>query len=49
MAENVNNQDFNSTFDQVFKSESEKISAQLSQKIMIALVGDVNSGKSSTN
>lgn len=46
---NLNNmEEFNKVFEEAFEKESEEINAQLSQKILLALVGDVNSGKSST-
>ena len=48
MSETVNNKDFENAFEDVFKTETKKINDQLAQQIMIALVGDVNSGKSST-
>ncbi|TDM12293.1 GTPase [Macrococcus lamae] len=48
MEETMNNKDFDSAFEDIFKNESSKINEQLSKQIMIALVGDVNSGKSST-
>lgn len=35
-------------FDRLFDEQSEEISNQLDQKILIAMIGDVNAGKSST-
>lgn len=43
-----NSKEFDQAFDDVFKEEAAEINKQLSKKIMIALVGDVNYGKSST-
>lgn len=36
------------SFDEIFKKESETINKQLKKEILIAMVGDVNAGKSST-
>ena len=35
-------------FDQLFKEKSEEINEQLEREVLIALIGDVNAGKSST-
>lgn len=35
-------------FDQAFEQETEKVNAQLEQEILFAMIGDVNTGKSST-
>ena len=35
-------------FDRIFDEESEKINEQLERKVLIAMIGDVNAGKSST-
>jgi len=35
-------------FDRIFEEKSEEISAQLDREILIAMIGDVNAGKSST-
>ena len=37
-----NSKEFDQVFDDVFKEEAAEINKQLSKKIMIALVGDVN-------
>ncbi|MFJ7887301.1 YcjF family protein [Lysinibacillus xylanilyticus] len=44
----INNEEFEKTFDEVFEQKSEEINAQLNRKILITMVGDVNCGKSST-
>lgn len=46
--ENFNNEAFNKAVEESFEKETSFINDQLSKKILIALVGDVNCGKSST-
>jgi len=48
MTNPINMEEFDGAFEQAFEKESEEINSQLSQKILLALVGDVNCGKSST-
>lgn len=38
----------NDAFDQIFQQESDDINEQLKKEILIAMIGDVNAGKSST-
>ncbi|WP_251138599.1 YcjF family protein [Exiguobacterium sp. s166] len=48
MTNPINMEEFDGAFEKAFEKESEEINDQLSQKILLALVGDVNCGKSST-
>jgi len=44
----MSNEEFERAFDEAFESETQAINDQLSQEVLLALVGDVNCGKSST-
>ncbi|WGF39860.1 GTP-binding protein [Lysinibacillus capsici] len=44
----INNEEFEKTFDEAFEQKSEEINSQLNREVLIAMVGDVNCGKSST-
>lgn len=48
--EGMNTSNFmsNDAFDQIFQQESDDINEQLKKEILIAMIGDVNAGKSST-
>ncbi|MEK4025627.1 MULTISPECIES: YcjF family protein [Sporosarcina] len=45
---NTSNFMSNDAFDQIFQQESDDINEQLKKEILIAMIGDVNAGKSST-
>lgn len=45
---NFDNEEFERNFDKAFDEKSDEINAQLNEKILITMVGDVNCGKSST-
>ncbi|MGD7045003.1 GTPase [Jeotgalibacillus proteolyticus] len=47
VSENTYNKEEFASFDQYFEEEMEKVNEQLDQEVLIAMVGDVNAGKSS--